>query len=232
MIALMLEVRKGNIPDVVVFYDGFNDTMSAYQMGEAGLPQNEFKRVREFNSSKLLNAIPFRKAFAEKLSSVRLAKALLYRAGFMKTAEASNPDQTMTLDGYTESKAEPLARGVVEAYRTNLETVKALSQHFGFQVLFYWQPLLYDKMPLTAYEEDNKKAHAKFQKFFEKTYQAIRTSNVERSHAGMFHDLSRVFSDTRDPVFVDWCHMGEKGNALIADRMMIDILPLVQRKRS
>jgi lysophospholipase L1-like esterase len=232
MIALMLELRKGNIPDVVVFYDGFNDTMSAYQMGEAGLPQNEFKRVREFNSSKLLNAIPFRKAFAENLSSVRLAKAVLHRAGFMKTAEASNPDQTMTLDGYTESKAEPLARGVVEAYRTNLETVKALSQHFGFQVLFYWQPLLYDKMPLTAYEEDNKKAHAKFQKFFEKTYQAIRTSNVERSHAGMFHDLSLVFSDTRDPVFVDWCHLGEKGNALIADRMILDILPLVQRKRS
>jgi hypothetical protein len=87
-------------------------------------------------------------------------------------------------------------------------------------------------MPLTAYEEDNKKAHAKFEKFFEKTYQAIRSSDLERSNAGMFYDLSQIFSDTPDPVFVDWCHLGETGNARIADRMMMDILPLVQRKKS
>jgi hypothetical protein len=232
VIALMLELRQGNIPDIVVFYDGFNDTMSAYQMGEAGLPQNEFKRVREFNSSKILSTITFRKAFAENLSSVRLAKAVLYRAGFMRSAEASSPDQTMTLDGYTEGKAEPLAHDVVEAYRTNLETVKALSQHFGFKVLFYWQPLLYDKMSLTAYEEDNRKAHAKFQTFFEKTYQAIRTSNLERSHGGIFHDLSQIFVDTSDPVFVDWCHLGETGNIHIVNRMMKDVLPLVQQNKS
>jgi lysophospholipase L1-like esterase len=232
MIALMLELRKGNTPDIVVFYDGFNDTMSAYQMGEAGLPQNEFKRVREFNSSKLLNVIPFRKAFAENLSSVRLAKAVLHRAGFMGTAEAPNPEQAMLLDSYTKSKAEPLARGVVEAYRTNLETVKALSRHFGFKVLFYWQPLLYDKVPRTSYEEENKKAHAKFEKFFEKTYQAIRTSDLEQSNAGMFHDLSQIFSDTPSPVFVDWCHLGETGNAVIADRMMRDVLRLVHQKKS
>jgi hypothetical protein len=232
VIALMLELRKGNIPDVVVFYDGFNDTMAAYQMGEAGLPQNEFKRVREFNSSMSLNARLIGKTIAENLSSVRLAKAVLHRAGFMRSAEASNPDQIMMLDGSTENKIEPLARNVVEAYRSNLQTVMALAQHYGFHVLFYWQPLLFEKMPLTVYEDENKKAHTKFQRFFEKTYQTIRSSNLERSNAGMFHDLSQIFSDTPDPVFVDWCHLGETGNALIVERMMRDVLPLVHRKKS
>lgn len=49
VIALMLQLKKGNIPDVVMFYDGVNDTFSAFQHGIAGIPQNEFNRFREFN---------------------------------------------------------------------------------------------------------------------------------------------------------------------------------------
>ena len=52
VILLMQELKKGIIPDIVVFYDGFNDTFSAYQQGIAGLPMNEFNRVEEFNLSK------------------------------------------------------------------------------------------------------------------------------------------------------------------------------------
>ncbi len=40
---------QGLRPDVVVFYDGINDSFTAYQSGIAGLAQNESFRVREFN---------------------------------------------------------------------------------------------------------------------------------------------------------------------------------------
>jgi hypothetical protein len=37
-------------------------------------------------------------------------------------------------------------------------------------------------------------------------------------------DLSRLFADVRDPLFVDWAYLGESGNAMIAKRMSKDIL--------
>jgi len=51
LITLTLQLRKGNVPDVVVFYDGVNDAYSAWQQGVPGIPQNEQSRVLEFNMS-------------------------------------------------------------------------------------------------------------------------------------------------------------------------------------
>lgn len=47
-ILLLRLLQQGVRPDIVVFYDGVNDTFSAYQQGVAGLPQNEFNRQTEF----------------------------------------------------------------------------------------------------------------------------------------------------------------------------------------
>ena len=52
IITLLLILQKGERPDVVIFYDGVNDTYSAFQQLRAGLPQNEFNREIEFNLSK------------------------------------------------------------------------------------------------------------------------------------------------------------------------------------
>ena len=60
MIKLQLELRAGNIPDIVIFYDGVNDVYSSFQtyiMGqdEAGLPQNNQNRKDDFNSRNRFN---------------------------------------------------------------------------------------------------------------------------------------------------------------------------------
>jgi lysophospholipase L1-like esterase len=49
---LLIQELKTDTPDIVIFYDGFNDIYSAYQQGVAGLPMNEFNRAKEFNLSK------------------------------------------------------------------------------------------------------------------------------------------------------------------------------------
>ena len=228
--ALLLEVQKGNDPDIVIFYNGFNDIFSAYQQGKAGLPQNEFHRVQDFNSRMPKATTLHWEIVAKDLSTVRAAKALLHRVGAMKSAQASAPNQGEMVDGPAVGQAEALARDVVEVYRVNVENAKALAAHFGFKVLFYWQPTLFEKLHLTAYEQTEKRAQRKFQSFFEETYRTMRTRNLAPSKVGLFHDLSRIFFETPAPLFVDWCHIGETGNALIADRMMTDVWPMVQRR--
>ena len=49
VIALMRSLQRGETPDLVIFYDGFNDVTSSYFSRQAGLPQNEPNRVAEFN---------------------------------------------------------------------------------------------------------------------------------------------------------------------------------------
>jgi len=77
VIEMMLQLQKRNIPDVVIFYDGINDTFSAFQLAVAGLPQNEFNREMEFNltQKKELRALAVRDAL-KQLSIVRLLNAL------------------------------------------------------------------------------------------------------------------------------------------------------------
>ena len=52
---LELELQRGNVPDVVIFYDGVNDVFSTFQNGASGLPQNEASRVEEFGSRNRVN---------------------------------------------------------------------------------------------------------------------------------------------------------------------------------
>src|SRR5262249_55880433 len=49
LIALVRELQAGYRPDLVLFYDGVNDTTSALLEGEAGVSTNEVNRRREFN---------------------------------------------------------------------------------------------------------------------------------------------------------------------------------------
>jgi len=48
LIRLMLELRSGNVPDVVVFYDGANEVGSASQSSQPGIPLNENRRRNDY----------------------------------------------------------------------------------------------------------------------------------------------------------------------------------------
>jgi len=68
--------------------------------------------------------------------------------------------------------------------------------------------------------------------FFTRTYRYVHESEEEFRDRYAFRDLSLVFSDTPDPVFVDWCHTGEDANAKIARIMAKDILEKLSAGRA
>ena len=210
LVALLLELRAGRRPDVVVFYDGINDTFSAFAQQRPGLPQNEKNRTADFNLSQAsvarLGRLVLRDV-ADRSATVQLAKRVLRRsAGGDSLRRPSNPDSLATL--------------VVTTYLSNLEVLRALSEHYHFTPLAYWQPTIFQKPMLTKYEQVERAKVPELARFFEQTYASL----AARAHGGAVHDLSRVFSTWRDPVYVDWMHLGETGNALIAQRIAGDVL--------
>ena len=225
VMTLMLQLQKGNIPDLVIFYDGVNDTFSAYQQHLAGLPQNEFNRVREFNLSSA-GAFKQRRDMViqdvvTKLATLRFAKGLLQRLGVRRKAElVANPVAL----GQPEADSQALAQALINTYTNNMELVSALSKHYRFEYLFYWQPTIFQKASLTKYELGQREAVQTIEPFFRKTYDLMQQSALVARREPSVHDLSLLLTDVPHPMYLDWCHLGEAGNKLIAQRMAQDVL--------
>lgn len=161
---------------------------------------------------------------ATRLSTIRFMKKLLQKAGvWREAAVAVNP---LPLDNLS-PKSEVLAEDVVVTYRGNIEIVKALSEHYHFKYLFYWQPTIFQKVHLTEYERVERAKMYNVEQFVQRTYETILQSRLAERREYFFHDLSLVFADVREPVYLDWCHIGESGNEIIAKRMASDALGLI-----
>ena len=209
VIQLLLQLRQGNIPQLVVFYDGVNDTYSAYQQGVAGIPENEFHRVSAFRPSigtLLAGAI-------RELPTSKLARKIVSRPQRGKTAHRTEPKN--------------LAQEVVEMYYGNIAVVESLSKSFGFRTLFYWQPTIFGKQTLSHYESREREKLQNAEEFFLETGREIRKRS-EAGTEGILKDLSDVFREVSSPLYIDWCHLGEYGNSLVAQKIVEDILPLVR----
>lgn len=222
VIELMLQLQRGNIPDVVISYDGVNDTFGGFQLGVAGLPHNEFNREREFRLLEKKELKPLAVQNAIKQLSV-----FRFLNGFLKRPEAWREGTKLASLEYEKPNPDKgaVARAVVETYVNNLKLIQALSKSYGFKCLFYWQPTIYQKPQLTEYEREAMKLENKFagmQEFYVETYGLMQSRAADLKTNYGLHDLSSIFNNVREPIFVDNWHLGEKGNSLIAKKMAAD----------
>jgi len=211
LIALALEVRRGNIPDVAVFYDGFNDVVAAYQAGSAGLPQNESDRRIEFNLSRRPGETFWHSA-----------GGLLRRSGLGRLfgrIAGGGDDRFPLLDG---EKAARLAREQVEIYQANLRLISALAAEYKFTPLFYWQPTILSKTHKTPYEQTWIKEEDGLLALLDLVNREIQ-QNRPLNDDPRFCDLSGLFGRTPQGLFADYCHVSEEGNRRVAERMAADI---------
>jgi lysophospholipase L1-like esterase len=222
LVALMVELQKGNIPDIVVFYDGVNDVFSAFQQNEAGIPQNEYNRQAEFN------------AFRGKKNLVRS----LFRAApsfstvrFISEKVNRKKDFSST---YSPAESESLSSAVASHYWSNLRMTESLAKEYGFKTVYYLQPAIFHKNHLTPYELMQFEEMKYLKPFIGQAYR--KTSDAEGKPAGIdFQNISDIFMDIQAPLFIDWCHIGESGNLIIAERITGDLVPVcmeVQKKRT
>ncbi len=216
VIALMLELRKGNVPDVVVFFDGVNDTFSALQSGVAGIPENESHRVAEFNS---LNRFNWRSGIG-RLALYKLGARLLRARGGSLSARFARADDRST---------DALAREVVEVYLQNVSIVDTMAQRFGFREIFFWQPTVLTKRYLSQRERqwygEDERWGPSFHKLNDAFRERMRTRRLDN-----VYDLSGVFDEVSGTMFIDAWHITEAANEKIAELMTRTLLREVKRR--
>lgn len=203
MIKLQLELRAGNIPDIVIFYDGVNDVYSSFQtyiMGqdEAGLPQNNQNRKDDFNSRNRFNLAGVFHNFYSLINSDQARRILNNE----KKVDRSIDPQ--------------LINDTANIFLNNSRIIKSLEKEYNFKSFIYWQPTIYTKNILSEDEKNKIGITQELRDLF------IQTSNkVVKSRD--VHDITDVFNDYNSTIFIDWCHMAENGNEIIAKKMSTDI---------
>ncbi len=223
VVALVRELQFGYRPDLVIFYDGVNDTTSALLEGEAGVTTNERNRRAEFNilksPARLGGSMVGR--LIQESASYRFAQVIGRRLAGTRGGSIGLP---------AADRRRGLAVNVLRRYQANLEIVDRLGRGFGFDALYFWQPVVFEKPSLTPHERQEAEKLAWGREFFSSVYESIRSSPELRAHR-RFHDLSREFGRSEDLVFIDYCHTTESGDERIA-RAMLGPIEAALRARS
>jgi lysophospholipase L1-like esterase len=220
VVALIRELQAGYRPDLVIFHDGVNDTTSALLENEAGVTTNEQNRRHEFN----LSQSPGRLTVA--LISRLVKDSACYRfAQVIGRRFQGAPEKALRM-GSDEDRRR-LAAEVVDRYLGNVTIVEKFGESFGFRPLFFWQPVVFDKTRQTPVESEEDRRYAWAKDFFHDVYESIRESPQMARHKS-FHDLSGLFDDSNDLVFIDYCHTTEVANEHIAAVMAREVEQVLQ----
>lgn len=207
VIALILELQQGNVPDVVVFYGGFNDVYSAYQNRTAGLPQNERHRVAEFN---LISSGDLRPIVLHRLALYRWSE---------RVAAGIRRSRGQRFSEGNAASTDSLVNAIVDIYVRNIELVEALSGRYRFKAYFFWQPALFTKRNLSPEEKRALGTTANAPAALLHAQVKMALGERTKGYTG-FHDLADVFGDDRRTVFIDWVHMLESGNQRVAEEIV------------
>ncbi|MFK7818259.1 MAG: hypothetical protein AB8G99_06055 [Planctomycetaceae bacterium] len=196
LVQLMLELRDGRVPDVVVFYDGYNDVTAVYATGKVGVPENFVGFTHRVTEPLVVN----------RFRSTEIGRML------RPFIPRGNPPQ---LD------VESTAARIVDNYIGVIDIVQALSQQYDFAVRFYWQPQLYGDPKLLTDKEQELLEH----KWLPPVVKSLTTETYKRMAAVAktrtdLEDISDAFSGMAEPIYLDPCHVRAIGNERVADVML------------
>jgi lysophospholipase L1-like esterase len=207
-IQLQRELVKNNIPDIVIFYDGVNEVISAHQNNKAGSPTNAYNRVKEF---KVAHSY-------KKRIKLFIYASNLYR--FVTTMQR----KIFSGQTYAKLNARPdgLAPEIASNYIGFVQLSKSLENEYGCKVYNFMQPHIYSKNTLSDAEQLYYKDQQYYENLYTLSYNAVRKDSL-MIHDDTFVDISDAFDNIEKTVYFDFCHTGEYGNQLVAAQMFANI---------
>ncbi len=216
-ITLQQLLKAGQRIDVAVFYDGINEMACAEQTGHADCLFNEARRRAEFN---LLLDDRRRDLIVGALiaAAPRTLRRLRQFTGLALRGPAPAPPVDLA-----QVDIAALARDVIRVYGENLRLIRMLAREFDFGPVFFWQPVITTKKVKTADEHRWECDYTHNPDARSRLYHAIvgeRRSTPELAQAIDTVDLSALFDDWAEPVYIDLYHLSEAGNAAVAEAML------------
>jgi lysophospholipase L1-like esterase len=212
LILLEEQLKAGGRPDIVIFYDGVNDSSLAWAPSGHPVSHFTFGMVK----SRIEGSLSARLDFLQKSYTLQLTRAALAR------------HQSASSFGALVAKQQPNVISVFGNYEGNMHLAHVLSEAYGFRLYCFWQPLLtYGHKPLVPFEQqmsarDSTGTSAESAWFL--TMNAVyREAERQASSDGLYVFLGGLFDSNREPLYVDEAHLGPRGNEIVAHAMVARI---------
>ena len=214
VVQLTRALAQGSRPDIVVFYDGINDTsvvLDGSKPGEIDAVADPF----------LENAFAYRPAILRQISLESVLVRILRKRIWNPIAGVEPLDRKKKLAG-----AAPMAGATANVYAENLRMLEALARQYSFSAYFFLQPqlLISAKTPTDA-ERIVRDADPHWQdeaRVYRDFYAAYR-SHVYLASNPRFFDISRIFEGMSEEIFADPEHLLPEGNRIVAERIAREI---------
>ena len=128
---------------------------------------------------------------------------------------------------YSGSEIQKLATETIEVYLKNITTINLWAKEYGFKVVYYWQPTIFSKPELSDFE---KKEAEKYGFIKDIVHAAnLQVGNIKAEmESSVFYNISDIFRNESKPIFIDYCHVSEYGNSVIANKMAEDIAAVLK----
>jgi len=193
---LVLQLRRGNVPDAVVFYDGFNDAFATYQSGSAGVHYDLGVIAAKFSCAPLWPCVGASPA-----------------VGTLLTMLGRRHEAWHSVD------LERLAASTRDVYVQNYHLVAALGREYGFRYAFFVQPVLVEgRKPLTPEERAISLGEdSRLVRLIHATFDRLREVMPQYPQ---LHDLTDAFDSEKAYIYADSVHVAPAGNAIVARRML------------
>jgi lysophospholipase L1-like esterase len=218
VIMLLVQLRSGNVPDLVLFYSIGGDIAAAYQSGRAGVPANLDQIAARFERRQE------RSAFVDQLRSTYAYSLIDQLIGKLTIANPQQkeptPSELVTYEsmGIDVSKLSDL---IMQDYLGNYKIVSALAQKYGFKYFFFAPPIVsLGNKPLTPEEQEMKyrlESDVALYKLFTAVYQTIER---ESSKYQNLYSMVHIFDRYDSLIWIDEGHVTPIGNQVIAERML------------
>jgi hypothetical protein len=218
VIMLLVQLRSGNVPDLVLFYNIGGDVYSAYQSGRAGAIQNLDQVAARFEKRREPSTFvdQLRNTYSYALIDELMGKLTIANP----QQEEPTPSELVTYESMGIDVAK-LSDLIVQDYFGNYEIVSGLAQKYGFKYFFFLPPRLLMGNKLLTSEEQEIKHRTEIEVAFAKLYAAVyQTIERESSQYQNLYSMVHIFDRYDSLIWIDAAHVTPIGNQLIAARML------------
>jgi len=218
VIMLMLQLRSGNVPDLVLSYGLSGDLGAAYETGRAGVHANLDQITARFHMRKESHSLVgwLRSTHAYSLMDHLVGKLTIAN---LQQKELT-PTELITYESRGIDVAE-LSELIVQDYFGNYKIVNALAQTYGFKYFFFLPPIIVvGNKPLTFEEQEMKRRMESAVAASKLTMAVYQKIERESSKYQNLYSMAHVFDAYDFLIWIDGGHVTPIGNQLIAQRML------------
>lgn len=200
LVQLEVELKKGNVPQTVIFLSGATDLSRTLVEGGMSETQNY-----EILSQKVHNKVGLDSNFIATNIDYILQRANMYKL----LKKWFYPSQYRL----TDQNYQQIAKAIATNYFKNYEIINSLSKQYRFNFVVYWQPFSL-KRAEELHPED-----VFFRNFALAVNEEISKESQKNNYSN-FYNFANILQDKKGKLFLDYCHLTTLGNEYLAEEML------------